>query len=394
METAIQDDPEIIEAGVTTGPGQAKETRVVKYSVTTAEIAKLQEEYKEVPADLTVKKNYEMVRKATAHLRGLRGDVEKRRKELKADALAWGKLVDGTAKEITEKLLAIEEPFATAKKDFDTAAEIAKREAAIAEERRVDGIAERIDAIKSYASVHVLSSSDGIHVAIEELKSILPCDWADEFKNKAELAAADALVKLEELHAMKLQQEQAAVLAAEAEAKRKQEEEEARKQREKEVEEERAKLAAEREAMEAEKARLAAEQKERDEKAAAERKEMEEKAAAEKAEADRIQKEKDDAAEAERQRMADEIADLKRQQEEREKPVVEPEVAAVVADQIAEGYPKLNADPNRNLDAGVDDYKEAGRAMIKFIRNRGVTKALLDAIINNEIPNIQFTGQA
>ena len=41
----------------------------------------------------------------------------------------------------------------------------------------------------------------------------------------------------------------------------------------------------------------------------------------------------------------------------------------------------------------VSDYKASGRAMIKFIGNREVTKKLLEAIINSEIPNIKFTGE-
>ena len=368
---------EVIEGEATPVPEQSKETRVVNYSVTMAEIAKLQEEYKEVPADLTVKANYEMVRKAAAHLRGLRGDVEKRRKELKADALAWGKLVDGTAKEITEKLLAIEEPFATAKKEFDTAAEIAKREAAIAEERRVDGIAERIANIRALVEKNISSPSASIKLDMEALEQGGMADeWAMEFAEKANTAISETLAKLGELLAMKLQQETFAVEQAKAEETRKIQEEEARKQREKEVEEERAKLAAERQAMEAERARMAAEQKARDDAAAAE-----------KAEADRIQKEKDDAAEAERKKLADELAALKLQQEEKEKPA-----DPVIEAKKEEPAPEPRTEQPTTAGDYAAEYRVTGNAMLKFIGNKTVTKNLLDAIISNTIPNVKFTG--
>ena len=371
---------------------EKKQTKVVKYSVTLAQIARLEEKYAVVPEDLSIKKNYELVKKTTAHLRGLRSEVEKRRKELKADALAWGKLVDGTAKEITEKLLAIETPHANAKKEYDTAIELAKREAALAEEKRIDGIAERIAGIKALPTSHISSTSAVIETLFPSLNSDLTTVdvWAMEFVDKAREAIADTMSKLEDLHNMKHQQETFAAQQAEAEAKRKEEEEAARVKREAELEADRIRLAAEKAKVEAEMAELrkaaeelaainAAKEAEREaevkaerDRLAAEQAEKDAVIAAERMEAERIQKEKDDAAEAERLRLAAEIEALKQVQEV----------------QVIEEVPQsANTSDEQTHE---QKYKAAGQAMIRFIGNRAITKDLLEAIIAGEIPNVTF----
>jgi hypothetical protein len=359
--------------------------QVVNYPVTLQKIAELEKEYKEIPTDLTVKANYEIVKKRAAHLRTLRGEVEKRRKELKADALAYGKLVDSTAKEITERLLVIEEPIATAKKDFDTAAELAKREAALKEERRVDGIAGKIASIRATVEYYISKTSTEIQEAMVKLADEIPAAWADEFKEKAEATIIEVSGKLKELYAMKLQQEQAAILAAEAEAKRKQEEEEARIERERLAEEarlklveEQAKLAEERRQMEAERDRMS--------------KEAEEKAAQARAE----QAARDAQAKAEREKLEKEIADLKAQQEERKEVKVESGGEAPPIIQEAEPMaPTLAAIMEEEPAATFNDqYRAAGNAMLKTIGNKETTKRVLDSIINGDIPYIQFTGAA
>jgi len=62
---------------------------------------------------------YEKTRLAVAKLRGARGKVEGRRKELKADHLAAGRRIDSVAKHLTEMIEAIEEPLAAKKKAVD-----------------------------------------------------------------------------------------------------------------------------------------------------------------------------------------------------------------------------------------------------------------------------------
>jgi len=382
-------------------PEDLLSSRVVKYNVTFAQIAKLRTEYAVVPEDLSVKENYAMVKKAASHLRGLRTDVEKRRKELKADALAWGKKVDGAAKKLTSKLVEIEEPFSLAKKDYDTAEEIRKREIAIAEERRVDGIAERIAGIKALVEANISSDSATIKAILDRFSfdDVPYVTWAMEFADKAEIATKETVAKLEELYSLKSQQETFAKQQAEVEAKRIAEEDFARRQRELAAEVERARLEAERAAMaaEVEKMRKAAEElaafnaakeAEREEAAEAERLKLVEEQAAREALAragqEKKDKERDESeayAENERLKMVAEIEAMKKAQEVKETPVVEPVIQ------------KTPITTTPEITTPTEDYRAAGNAMMQFIGNKITTKNLLDSIINGDVPNIKFTGE-
>jgi hypothetical protein len=108
--------------------------QLVRYDVTEAQITETRAKYSSLSADTW--KGYEEVRIAIGHLRDTRVAIEKRRVELKADALAYGRLVDSEAKRFTGLLLEIEEPLKTKKAavDEEKAREKAFREA---EARRV-----------------------------------------------------------------------------------------------------------------------------------------------------------------------------------------------------------------------------------------------------------------
>jgi len=330
-----------------------QQTQVVSYNVTMAEIAVLAEKFKDVPEDLSEKKNYAIVKGAISAIKPLRGKVEKRRKELKADALAWGKKVDGEAKKITTSLLEIEAPHAKAKKDYDTRIEVEKREKALAEEKRVDGIAEKIAGIKALVESNISSTSSIIQEAIDRVAEdhTLSLEWAQEFEDKADLACIEVTAKLVELRDMKLQQENAEAERVKAEKEREEADEAARVKRETEVEEERAKLAKEREAM-----------------------------AKEKKEAAKEQAKKDEETEAERAKLAAEVEALKKEKEE---PAPEPEPV----------QEKKPAKSSKKTAGYSDDYKAAGNSLLKFADGKAKAKALLDAIINGDIPNITFTGE-
>jgi hypothetical protein len=91
---------------------------LIRYDVTDQRITELREQFAGL-AERTPE-NYEPRRKAIATCRELRVAVEKKRKELKADSLAWGKKVDSVAKHYTGLLESIEEPLQLAK-DADDA---------------------------------------------------------------------------------------------------------------------------------------------------------------------------------------------------------------------------------------------------------------------------------
>jgi hypothetical protein len=70
----------------------------VVFSVTDAGIAELEAKHRGLVVAHGDKKGYLALTQAIAEVRTARTDVEKRRKELKQDALDYGRLVDSTAK--------------------------------------------------------------------------------------------------------------------------------------------------------------------------------------------------------------------------------------------------------------------------------------------------------
>lgn len=92
-------------------------TDLVTYPITVEAIAETKAKYAGLSCDTPA--GYEQVRLAIAHVRTTRVAVEDRRVALKADALAYGRLVDSRAKEITALLLEIEEPLKAKKAAVD-----------------------------------------------------------------------------------------------------------------------------------------------------------------------------------------------------------------------------------------------------------------------------------
>jgi len=84
---------------------------VVRYGVSDAAIADLRNEVGGLRADV----DYDATRLALGRIVKLRTGVEKRRKELKEDALKWGRKVDSEAKRLTGLLEEIETPLRDSK---------------------------------------------------------------------------------------------------------------------------------------------------------------------------------------------------------------------------------------------------------------------------------------
>ncbi len=280
---------------------------IITYNVTMKQIGELKVKYADVPTGLTVKENYEAVRLGIAEIKKLRSSVESRRKELKADALEYGRNVDNAAKEIKEALLEIETPMKLIKTEFDEQKELEKREATRKEEERIDNIQGLIASIKASVESNISSTSDTINTVIDGLKLEKPEKWADEFVDKAKIVISETIAKLEELSAMKRTSEQ-----VDEEAKKREEEDAKRraeetKNREAEIAKQQKKLAeqqaiideqnskikeAEEKAKAQEEKAKAQEEKAKQVKLAEERRMAQELLAKEKAESDRKEEEK------------------------------------------------------------------------------------------------------
>lgn len=375
---------------------EKKDTRLAKFDPVQAGLEKLTKLYSAgPPADLSVPENYEACRLACAEMRKKRTRTEKIRKELKADVLEYGRKVDSVAKKIIDHITALEEPYATAKKNHDTAVEVAKREAALAEERRVDGIASRIAGIGALVTAHVSSSSEVIGDILHRLGTDLEtCDeWGMEFADKARSTIAETSHKLHELHAMKVQQERFAAEIARAEKEAAEKAEADRLQREKDADLERERLATEREKLAAEQAEIERLRKEQqaefDRQRAEQQAEIDRQRKALQDEQDRIAAEQlERAAQAERELQA--AVQAEKDEKEREE-----NEARQIRDRLLNiGWKEDQPAPPQiaPADQASENYREAGRAIKAITNDFQMAKAILDSIINGEIPHITYTG--
>lgn len=95
------------------------------------------------PLSTSFDESYKDGVKAIATCRTLRGKVEQRRKELKADAITFGREVDRVAKDLVALVEATEEPLKARKQAIDDAKAAEKR---AAEEARLKAERERLEA--------------------------------------------------------------------------------------------------------------------------------------------------------------------------------------------------------------------------------------------------------
>lgn len=228
---------------------------------------------------------------ARSHIHGLRlikGRIEARRKEVKAEALEYGRAVDAFAKSLTgevEEMIAVHEiPLK----------EIEEREAA--------RVAAHEAALAAIVTEQLPSDSAGLRAELARVEAIETGEDWQEFRPRAVTAKADQIERLNNLLA---DAEQAEKQAAELERLRKAEEERIQKERDELIAREaREKAEAEAKAREEAAAKAAAE-REAAIKAEAERKEREAREAREKAEREKAEAEQraERAAKEERERI-------------------------------------------------------------------------------------------
>jgi hypothetical protein len=117
------------------------EKALAEFDVTEAALAEIKT-YEKV--EIQDSKSEAVVRKYRQEVRTLRTDVEKKRKDLKAPAIAYGKLIDKTAKELTARLLPTETILDEKVKAVEAVAEAKRAEKMAAEKIRTDAIQEEL----------------------------------------------------------------------------------------------------------------------------------------------------------------------------------------------------------------------------------------------------------
>jgi len=330
------------------------EQHLVKYDISDAAIAQLESDY----MPLTIEghydnEGYKRVYKARQKVKGLRINVEKTRKELKADALAYGRRVDEEARRLKERLLPIEENLQAKEDEYN-----AERERIRAEKERVENerVQARVDALYGY----------DVNIPFSEAAELTD----EEYEERLDATREAWNVEQKRL--------------AEAERIRKELEEEERKTREAAA----AKLKAEREALErlrsereAEEARLQAEHRAEEQRLREERERIETEHRAEEA---RIQAERDKL-EAERKAIENE----KRRAEEEQRRQTELEKARVEAAQKA-----LKEAEERAAREVAEKEEAERRALEAAVREERVwpdgvkLRDFADALIATERPDL------
>ena len=164
---------------------------LVTYSVTEAEIANTRAACASLTCDTPA--GYEAVRAAIGNLRTTRTAIEKRRVELKADALAFGRLVDTEAKRFTDLLFEIENPLKAKKAVIDDEADRVKREKEAAALKAVQDEINRNNAAKAAEEKAIRDAEESrLAVERESLRVERERLAAEQAKIDAERAKVDA----------------------------------------------------------------------------------------------------------------------------------------------------------------------------------------------------------
>uniref|UniRef100_A0A6H1ZER5 Putative tail tape measure protein n=1 Tax=viral metagenome TaxID=1070528 RepID=A0A6H1ZER5_9ZZZZ len=259
-----------------------KPNAIVSYDITDAAIAEMESIYMALTiTDLDDKEQFDAVHSARMTVKGKRVEVEKRRKELKADALEWGRKVDAEAKRIFGKLEPIESHLDREEKKVTD------------EQKRQKEEADRIEKAKIQARVDSLQMVNCV-LPFMEVATMTDDEYEDRLRKATDsyqaelkrLADEEAARKAEAERLEKVRREQEAEAARLAEMQR-QADEANRKEREK-IEEERRAIEAEKKALEDAKR---AEQDHKDREAFEAKAKEEARIAAEKAEKDRQERE-------------------------------------------------------------------------------------------------------
>ncbi len=112
---------------------------VIEYNITDAALTDLAKRHKDVDAA----KDYDTAKIAAKECQQLRKGLEEKRVELKADALAYGRAVDGEANRIKAAIVKVEDPIKEGIKAIDDAEKIK-------EEKRVAEIESQLASLRAY----------------------------------------------------------------------------------------------------------------------------------------------------------------------------------------------------------------------------------------------------
>jgi len=124
------------------------EKQVVEYSVTDAAIREMETQYMGLTVlGLDDKEGFELVHDARMVVKSTRVEVEKKRKELKVDALEWGRTVDSEAKRIFKLIEPIESHLQFEEEKITKEKERIQAEEILLEQLKIQS---RVDSLMAY----------------------------------------------------------------------------------------------------------------------------------------------------------------------------------------------------------------------------------------------------
>jgi hypothetical protein len=262
--------------------------------------------------DVTTTAGMAVAVKHRATFREIRVASEKARKERKAPILEIGKLLDSRQKEIEAEIEPFESRFDAAIKAEEKRKDDEKIAKALAESARITAIRQSIEGLRAYATSAVGRSSMQIAAMVETIEEVeISLETHQEFAGEAELAKIATIQKLGEMLSAQVAHEaEQARIAAERDALDRQRAELAEQERQA------AAARAEQESKDrAERERIEAEQRAAQEAAAAAmRAEQEAHEARMRAQQEELDRQQAEIA-AERQRQADEAARVEREKQ-------------------------------------------------------------------------------
>ena len=194
------------------------QTAVAEFDKVAAGIAALEKQFKGVVYDVGIGKGMEAAKEARAAIREPRYEIERVRKAAKAPILALGKELDGRAKQITDQLLAIEEPIAEQIKNEEERKEREKQAKIEAEIARIAAIDARIDVIRNWPAQYAGKPSSLVSQQVQAANDYVINDFFAEKSEQAQTVLETSRLALNGLLAERLAHEAEQVkLAAERE---------------------------------------------------------------------------------------------------------------------------------------------------------------------------------
>lgn len=173
-------------------------TKIAEYSKTEAGLADLRQRFAGATYEVSTTAGMELARAGRAELKGLRVDVEKTRKLLKAPLLARGKEIDEYAERLTTEIAALEKPIDAQIKAEEDRREKAKVERERLERERLAAVTAAIEAIRRRPAELVLAPVEQIERDADRIRALDLAVTFDEVHRPAAAAAVtEALAALD-----------------------------------------------------------------------------------------------------------------------------------------------------------------------------------------------------